>query len=191
MLKLYIFWGTFVLVLAGVCVTLLRQRSARKKTRTDTGSPTPVAPPRDDAGDSAAAVPFDPSATRIYARAAATGSHAILPSRDEASLHGSGSAKLVCLGGAQKGKSFAVTVAGLNVGRSADSDIVLSDPRVSSQHAWIGIIDTKVVLRDMQSTNGTFLNAQLDAPVSEIALRPGDTIFFGGHGGDQFRFVVD
>jgi pSer/pThr/pTyr-binding forkhead associated (FHA) protein len=41
------------------------------------------------------------------------------------------------------------------------------------------------------STNGTFLNARIDSPVSEIALSPGDTIFFGGHGRDQFRFVVN
>jgi pSer/pThr/pTyr-binding forkhead associated (FHA) protein len=67
----------------------------------------------------------------------------------------------------------------------------IADPRVSYHHAWIGIVDQKAVLRDLGSTNGTFLNAQIDAPVGEVVLSPGDTIFFGGHGRDQFRFVLD
>jgi hypothetical protein len=31
----------------------------------------------------------------------------------------------------------------------------------------------------------------MDVPVSEVALLEGDTIFFGGHGGDQYRFVLE
>ncbi len=70
-------------------------------------------------------------------------------------------------------------------------DIVLADDRVSSRHAWIGFVDGRIVLRDLQSTNGAFLNAQTHASVSEVNLRSGDTIFFGGHQGDQFRFIAD
>ena len=100
-------------------------------------------------------------------------------------------ARLVCVGGSQKDHSFPITAAGITIGRDPKNDVVISDPRASYHHAWIGIIDRKAVLRDLGSTNGTFLNAQIEAPVSEVALTPGDTIFFGGHGRDQFRFVVD
>ena len=66
-----------------------------------------------------------------------------------------------------------------------------SPPCVSGRHAWIGLVDGKITLRDLQSTNGTFLNAQLRTPVNEVKLRSGDTIFIGGHLGEQFRFEVD
>ena len=75
-------------------------------------------------------------------------------------------------------------------------DLVLTLPvtqalRRAHPDAWIGLVDGKVVLRDYQSLNGTFINARMDDSVSEAALIDGDTIFFGGHGGDQYRFVLE
>lgn len=98
---------------------------------------------------------------------------------------------MVCVGGTQKGHIFPVTAAGITVGRDPQNAIILDDPRVSAHHAWVGIIDNKAILRDLRSSNGTFLNAQIDSPVSEVVLSPGDTIFFGGHSRDQFRFLAD
>ncbi len=130
---------------------------------------------------------FDPTATQIY-------------SRPPQQVPGDGlkregipldRAVLLGLSGSLKNKSFPVTEAGVTIGRSAPNDIVLTDPRVSSHHAWIGIVAGKAVLRDLHSTNGTFLNANMRAAIDEVELRPNDTIFFGGHQGDQFRFVVD
>lgn len=190
MLRLVIFWGLFVLVLVGIGVTLMRRHRQIRKAQAaaETAAkakpkPVPVARPEEAA--------YDPNATRVHFRPSPPSESAELPQRDESVLPESVSARLVCVGGTQKGNSFPVTPAGVTVGRDANNDIVIADPRASSHHAWVGIIDRKAVLRDLGSTNGTFLNAHMDALVHEIVLSPGDTVFFGGHGGDQFRFVAD
>jgi hypothetical protein len=139
----------------------------------------------------AAEAAYDPAATRIHVRTTPVGASPALQNREEVPLPKEAVPRLVCVGGTQKDNSFPVTVAGITVGRSTDNDIVIADARASQRHAWVGIVDRKAVLRDLGSTNGTFLNAQIDARVDEIVLNPGDTIFFGGHGRDQFLFVVD
>lgn len=191
MLRLFIFWGLFTLVLIGIGVTLVRRRrdirkAAAAKTEAAARAAATARPvvKREEA-------PFDANATRVHFRPAAPGEPSELPQRDEAMLPATALAKLICVGGTQKGNSFPVTTAGVTVGRDAKNDIVITDPRASNQHAWVGIIGRQAVLRDLGSTNGTFLNAHMDALISEAALSPGDTIFFGGHGGDQFRFVAD
>lgn len=191
MLKLYVFWGIFALVLIGVCVSVVRTRSARKKADAETAKSSATVAPGESPAATPAGAAFDPNATRIHFRTSPTRNPSALLNRDEEILSTTGSARLVCVAGTQKDHSFPVTVAGITVGRNPQSDIVISDPRASHHHAWVGIIEQKAVLRDLGSTNGTFLNAQIDVPVSEVVLSPGDTIFFGGHGRDQYRFVVD
>lgn len=211
MLKVYVFWGIFTVVLIGVAVTLIQRHRRSQKGRAASGATaaesaaivapgdrpaaSPPASPAASAAASPAASPpaaaFDPTATRIHFRPSPAGTHSALLERDEAVLPAAGSPRLFCVGGTQKGHSFSVTAAGITVGRDPQNDIVISDIRVSHRHAWVGIIDHKAVLRDLGSTNGTFLNAQMDSLVSEAVLSPGDTILFGGHGGQQFRFVVD
>jgi len=135
--------------------------------------------------------PYDADATMVYMRpgqapvAAAPRKGEDLPSLTLGGVH------LLGLTGAQKGRRFPIAMTGITLGRSSSCDIVLTDGCVSGQHAWIGLVDGKVTLRDLQSTNGTFLNAQLRTSISEVPLRPGDTIFIGGHLGEQFRFEVD
>ena len=53
------------------------------------------------------------------------------------------------------------------------------------------MVDGRVVLRDYQSLNGTFLNGDIDSPVSEAALNDGDIIVFGGPDAEQFRLVFE
>lgn len=192
MLKLYIFWGTFVLVLIGVGLTLLSQYSRRQKNRDAAAESAAKAIAETPPVAHVADAPYDPNATRIHVRATpASESAASVLNRENAVLPVGASVRLVCVGGTQKGENFHVRAGGITVGRDAKNDIVIHDPRVSYHHAWIGIVDHKVVLRDLESTNGTFLNADLDSLVNEVALIHGDTIFFGGHGGAQFRLVVE
>lgn len=101
-------------------------------------------------------------------------------------------ARLVGLSGAHKGRSFDIggNDKGLFIGRQSVCDIQLQDKRVSGRHAWIGIVDGKAILRDLKSTNGTYVNAKMDTPIHQVELRPGDMVVLGGHLGEQFHFLV-
>ena len=181
MVKEYIFWGLFVLVLIGIGVSLW-DRHRRSLTARELEAAY-------RAGVATANKPTDHAAKRPTKPATSPLEAAL--DRDAAPLPTENTARLVCVGGSQKDHSFAVTAAGITVGRDPKSDVVINDSRASYHHAWIGIIDHKAVLRDLGSTNGTFLNVAINSPVGEVVLKHGDTIFFGGHGRDQFRFVVD
>lgn len=63
----------------------------------------------------------------------------------------------------------------LTIGRRR-SDLVLADPEVSSQHAEIVFTGSSYVLRDLKSTNGTFLNGE---PIDEKTLIHGDEVSIG------------
>lgn len=207
MIKYYVFWGLFALVLIGIGFSLWdRHRRAQMAKELEeayragaaaaaAAHAVPVVGPAVEPAAKPASSPpgagFDPNATRVHFRGTADGTSPAPPNRDAAPLPAEKIARLVCVGGDQKHRSFPVTAAGIKVGRDPGNDIVISDPRASYHHAWIGIVEHKAVLRDLGSTNGTFLNARIDSPVSEVILAPGDTIYFGGHGRDQFRFVVD
>lgn len=62
------------------------------------------------------------------------------------------------------------------VGRDAScSDIALPGHHVSRAHAELVIEDGAVILRDLNSANGTYVNG---SPIKELALQPGDRISF-------------
>ena len=63
------------------------------------------------------------------------------------------------LQGRASGEIFPVTKARMTMGR-ADCDIVLDDPECSREHAAIEVLGSRVVLRDLGSTNGTFLEGK-------------------------------
>jgi hypothetical protein len=90
-----------------------------------------------------------------------------------------------------RGINFPLEPTGAIIGRAPDSRIRVADPRVSQRHVWVGIVHDKAMVCDLNSTNGTFLNAASDTPITEAELRPSDTVLLGGHGGTQFRFVSD
>ena len=64
----------------------------------------------------------------------------------------------------------------LRIGRASDNDIVLVDDQVSRYHGQLAARQGTLVYVDLASTNGSFLNG---APVSEIALGPGDVLQIG------------
>ncbi len=63
-----------------------------------------------------------------------------------------------------------------SIGRVADNAIQLSDPSVSSRHGEISWQDGAALFRDLNSTNGSFLDGQ---PVKESPLKPGQTLKLG------------
>ncbi|MEW6359721.1 MAG: FHA domain-containing serine/threonine-protein kinase [Planctomycetota bacterium] len=79
--------------------------------------------------------------------------------------------------GADKGKSFTLRSGrSITVGRSSASDIELSEPRISRIHCQLTNNGTRVILTDLRSTNGTFLN---DKRVKSAPLQSDDKIRIG------------
>ncbi len=67
---------------------------------------------------------------------------------------------------------------GINsIGRGVDNQIRIDNPAVSSFHCQISVNDRRVVLKDLGSTNGTFINQT--AVVEELPLEPGQTFRLG------------
>src|SRR6266568_1886274 len=68
--------------------------------------------------------------------------------------------------------------AGVNsLGRGFANDFKLDDPSVSGAHCQIVVDQNNVIIKDLGSTNGTYVNR---APVREAALQPGQTVHLGG-----------
>jgi GTP pyrophosphokinase len=70
-----------------------------------------------------------------------------------------------------------------------DCDIIISNaPTVSGRHARFEVIrsrstnSSKCLLMDLGSTNGTFVNRSLRKPFVEVAVRPGDILWFAEAG---------
>jgi len=86
---------------------------------------------------------------------------------------------LVMVDGDEPGREYPLTETRTTIGRG-HADISLSDPEVSRQHAAVEIYGDSVVVKDLQSTNGTFVN-QLGVRVSYIKgddfLQVGNTRF--------------
>jgi len=66
---------------------------------------------------------------------------------------------LAVLQGKASGQIFQIRKVKTVLGR-ADSDIVLDDPECSRQHATLEILGSRVVVTDLDSTNGTFVQGE-------------------------------
>ena len=62
------------------------------------------------------------------------------------------------------------------IGRAATATVALRDRSISQRHAIIEVLDTKVLVRDLASKNGTFVNG---TPAEAIEAQAGDQIRFG------------
>src|SRR5690242_14650627 len=62
------------------------------------------------------------------------------------------------------------------IGRSSKSDVQIDQESVSRNHAKIMNTGKSIILRDLGSTNGTYVNDQL---IDEYVLRDGDFIKIG------------
>ncbi len=84
--------------------------------------------------------------------------------------------KLVILNQGMTGRTFELNIERNTVGRVEDNTFQIADASVSSHHAEIILRGEEIVIRDLNSTNGTFINNE---KVSEIVLKPGQTLRFG------------
>ena len=123
----------------------------------------------------------------------------ILPSFQLIARLGYARARLKFISGKYKGAAFAVPDGGeLIIGRSGERDIVLEEEMVSRQHAKVRAEGEELILVDLGSTNGTFVNGE---KVRRIALNSGDRLLIGTSiarivpsnelGGDHFADNTD
>lgn len=63
------------------------------------------------------------------------------------------------------------------IGRQTPADLVIADPTISAMHAELMVQGEICTIRDLGSTNGTWLNGAVVRSASPV--RPGDQLFFG------------
>src|SRR5437667_5692386 len=85
-------------------------------------------------------------------------------------------ARLVLLSEGLTGRTYELKVDRTTVGRVEDNSFQIPEASVSSHHAEIILRGNDVVIKDLNSTNGTFINGE---KISEAVLKPGQTLKFG------------
>jgi Inner membrane component of T3SS, cytoplasmic domain len=93
--------------------------------------------------------------------------------------------KLVVNSGALRGREFELKPGVNSFGRGFNCDFRLDDPSVSGSHAQVIVDSFSIVVKDLHSTNGTFINR---SQVREGFLQPGQMISIGGV---EMLFVAD
>lgn len=90
---------------------------------------------------------------------------------------------------ALKGQRFPIGATGLKIGRDpSKNDIVVEHDEASREHAWIGPDEGRMVLKDLNSTNGTYLNSVSSGPVQKATVNPGDIVIIGKGGHISFMY---
>lgn len=87
-----------------------------------------------------------------------------------------GQATLTLFEGGKPTRTYSLAKPVVMLGRLPESDVVVSDPGASRQHARISNSNGEFVLDDLGSTNGTLVN---DEAVRERVLGDGDRITIG------------
>jgi V8-like Glu-specific endopeptidase len=93
---------------------------------------------------------------------------------------------LRCTEGPLAGRSFPITSSGIKIGRDSNKNqVVVDNDGVSREHAWVGMENGKVIVKDLNSLNGTYLNSTDTDRIKSEPLKDGDVIIIG-----KGRFAV-
>jgi diguanylate cyclase (GGDEF)-like protein len=118
--------------------------------------------------------PFDPNdasdSDHVRAKTVVTAISRLAdrPPRNEACL--------VVIYGDELGKKYNLNASSLLIGRSSKCDIQIDQESTSRNHSKIVNTGKSILIRDLGSTNGTYVN---DEPIEEHVLRDGDFIKIG------------
>src|SRR3974390_2818525 len=85
-------------------------------------------------------------------------------------------AKLVILSQGLNGRTHELKGEKTTIGRVEDNSFQIAEPSVSSHHCEVLLRGNEVVIKDLNSTNGTFIN---DEKITESVLKPGQTLRLG------------
>src|SRR6266566_4985119 len=85
-------------------------------------------------------------------------------------------AKLVVLSEGVTGLAYELKVDKTTVGRLEDNAFQLAEPSVSSHHCELIRRGDEIVVKDLNSTNGTFINGE---KITEAVLKPGQILRLG------------
>src|ERR1035437_7919181 len=84
--------------------------------------------------------------------------------------------KLVVLSPGMTGRMHELKVEKTTIGRSEDNTFEIADPSISSHHCEVLLRGSEVVVRDLNSTNGTFISG---GKVTEKVLKIGQLLRLG------------
>jgi pSer/pThr/pTyr-binding forkhead associated (FHA) protein len=84
--------------------------------------------------------------------------------------------RLVVLSEGLTGRSHELKAERTTVGRVEDNTFQIPDSSVSSHHAEIILKGNEVIIKDLNSTNGTFINGQ---QITEASLKPSQILRLG------------
>jgi pSer/pThr/pTyr-binding forkhead associated (FHA) protein len=85
-------------------------------------------------------------------------------------------AKLVILTQGLTGRAHELNVDRTTIGRVEDNLFQIAESSVSSHHCEVLLRGSDVVIKDLNSTNGTFINGE---QITESVLKPGQTLRLG------------
>ncbi len=85
-------------------------------------------------------------------------------------------AKLVVLTEGFTGLSYELSAERITIGRAEDNSFQVPEPSVSSHHCELLVSGGQILVRDLNSTNGTYIN---DEQVTEAVLKPGQILRLG------------
>ena len=72
-----------------------------------------------------------------------------------------------------------VFVRALVIGRSTACDLTINDQSVSQQHLAAAEIGQDILVRDLNSTNGTYVNERKNKISGSARVSPNDTLLLG------------
>jgi DNA-binding NtrC family response regulator len=99
-----------------------------------------------------------------------------LIAKDAAIFRQSGRGRFIVIRGPDRGESLVVGPSPVTLGSGSASEVCLSDPTISRRHLSISLADSGVFVRDLGSTNGSFVGG---ARFQELLLGFGSEIQIG------------
>jgi pSer/pThr/pTyr-binding forkhead associated (FHA) protein len=84
--------------------------------------------------------------------------------------------KLVVLSAGMTGRTHELKVDKTTIGRVEDNAFQIAEPSVSSHHCEVLLRGSEVVVKDLNSTNGTYINGE---KVTESTIKPGQLLRLG------------